>query len=99
MAQLRLPGLSVQSFLEGQERKPWVALRRNLLNGPHRRRQRVIDSPSADFYCQATGLVADGILPAERDRVLTPAGCGCCAPETSRWYRTLAARDLTLRSS
>src|SRR2546425_370172 len=42
-----------------QEMLLWEALRANLLDGLHFRRQQIIDGFVADFYCHAAGLVIE----------------------------------------
>ena len=41
------------------ERRLWMALRRNALDGFHFRRQQVIDGYIADFYCDAAKLAIE----------------------------------------
>ncbi len=61
----------------------WMRLRRNQLDGLHFRRQQIIGTVVADFYCEAARLVVevDGGIhlaqrsrDAERDRVLAGRG-------------------------
>ena len=62
-----------------QEAVLWEQLRNNKLDGPHFRRQQVIDGFIADFYCSAPALVIelDGSVhhdradyDRERDKVI-----------------------------
>jgi very-short-patch-repair endonuclease len=41
------------------ERRLWMAIRRNALDGFHFRRQQVIEGYIADFYCDAAKLVIE----------------------------------------